>query len=69
MDGTGSTTEPGDIQHLHAGIGVVHGELHASRIEPVRLLQTWRVPTRRGIAPGCERGPGARSRDTGLSRC
>jgi len=41
----------GDVQRITAGTGIEHSEVNASPIEPVRLLQIWIRPNRRGVAP------------------
>jgi quercetin 2,3-dioxygenase len=50
--GNGSTISPGDVQHMSAGTGVRHSEYNASDSQPVRLLQIWLVPNRKGVEPG-----------------
>ena len=52
--GTGSTIVPGDLQRMSAGPGVRHSEFNASTSDPVRFLQIWLMPTKKGIAPGYE---------------
>ncbi len=45
---------PGEIQRMTAGSGIIHSEANASETEPLRLLQIWIRPDRKGLKPGYE---------------
>lgn len=49
-----SVLEPGDVQRVSAGTGILHSEYNASNTEPVHFLQIWLVPNRAGVAPSYE---------------
>ena len=50
--GHGAVLKRGDVQHMTAGRGVVHSEFNHSQTEPLRLLQIWIFPEKRGLVPG-----------------
>lgn len=52
--GNGSIIQPGDVQRMSAGTGILHSEYNASEVDPVHLLQIWILPEAQGIAPGYE---------------
>lgn len=52
--GNGTLIEPGDVQRMSAGRGVMHSEFNPSASEPVHLLQIWIVPNVSGIEPSYE---------------
>lgn len=55
-DSTGENhvIQPGDVQHMSAGTGIVHAEFNPSRTEPVHLMQIWIEPKDENIKPSYE---------------
>lgn len=49
--GNEGRTEAGDVQVMHAGRGIVHGEFNKEDSE-TRIFQIWLLPNRRGVEPG-----------------
>lgn len=49
--GSGSILEPGDIQRMTAGRGLMHSEANPSPSEPVHFLQVWLRPQALGLEP------------------
>jgi quercetin 2,3-dioxygenase len=52
--GNGTVIRPGEVQRMSAGTGIVHSEFNPSPAEPVRFLQLWILPDRRGLRPSYE---------------
>ena len=52
-DSIGNTRvlNPGEIQLMRAGSGVLHSEFNPSATEPAHLLQIWITPDTRGLKP------------------
>jgi quercetin 2,3-dioxygenase len=49
--GNGSRIQPGEVQFMSAGTGVLHSEKNPSRSEPLELLQMWIFPREKGTVP------------------
>ena len=52
--GNGTLIEPGDVQRMSAGRGVMHSEFNPSETSPVHFLQIWITPDVTGIRPSYE---------------
>lgn len=49
--GNKSTIEPGEVQIMSAGTGIIHSEYNASKTENVNLFQIWIFPKEKQILP------------------
>jgi redox-sensitive bicupin YhaK (pirin superfamily) len=52
--GNGSVIQPGEVQRMTAGTGVLHSEFNKSENDRVHLLQIWIVPNQLHLKPGYE---------------
>jgi quercetin 2,3-dioxygenase len=52
--GNGSIIQPGEVQRMSAGTGILHSEFNPSKKDPVHLLQIWIMPNENGISPSYE---------------
>jgi len=49
--GNGRIIQPGEVQYMAAGTGILHSEFNPSRTDPVHLLQIWIQPDKKGAQP------------------
>ena len=52
--GNHGVIQPGEIQRMTAGSGIMHSEYNHSNEKPLRLLQMWLFANRRGLDPSWE---------------
>src|SRR5437762_12874562 len=52
--GNGGVLHPGAVQRATLGSGMQHSERNGSKTEPMRFIQMWIMPSRRGLAPSVE---------------
>src|SRR2546421_7888760 len=52
--GNGGVLPPGSVQRATLGSGMMHSEMNHSRTEPMRFIQMWILPSRRGLEPSIE---------------
>jgi quercetin 2,3-dioxygenase len=52
--GNSGVVHPGEVQVMSAGKGISHSEQNASKTDPLRLMQIWIEPRRRGATPRYE---------------
>lgn len=52
--GKGGVLKKGWVQHTTVGIGMLHSEINNSPDEPMRFIQMWFHPSRKGLSPSVE---------------
>src|SRR5687767_2259668 len=52
--GNGGILHPGAVQRATLGSGMQHSERNGSKTEPMRFIQMWILPSRRGLEPSVE---------------
>ena len=52
--GNHGVIQPGEVQRMTAGTGILHSEYNHSKEKPLRLLQMWIFANRRDLAPSWE---------------
>jgi hypothetical protein len=53
-NGKGGILKKGWVQHTTVGKGMMHSEINNSEKEPMRFIQMWFIPSRRGLEPSVE---------------
>ncbi len=52
--GNGGILMPGSVQRATLGSGMQHSERNGSKTDPMRFIQMWIMPARRGLEPSVE---------------
>lgn len=52
--GVGGLLRQGWVQHTTVGTGMWHSEINESPDEPMRFIQMWFIPSKRGLAPAVQ---------------
>ncbi len=52
--GNGGVLPPGSVQRVTLGSGLEHSERNHSKTEPMRFIQFWIIPAKRGLTPSLE---------------
>lgn len=52
--GNGSIIQPGEVQRMSAGTGILHSEYNPSKTDAVHLLQIWLLPDTQNLEPSYE---------------
>jgi len=52
--GNGGILPPGSVQRATLGSGMQHSERNGSKAAPMRFIQMWIIPSRRGLEPSVE---------------
>jgi quercetin 2,3-dioxygenase len=53
-DGNRGVPEPGEVQVMSAGTGILHSEYNHSKQSPVHFIQLWILPRTKGLKPRWE---------------